>query len=988
MLTASRRKPSKTRLAKRAKLNRFASSKKTNAKENDTWATPIETAEDQASSEFSYFGPPATFDDLQDHFEDYGAHSTAKNREYNSPKQKAGALWFAPLPGEQPLYGNRRRSDTEKAEMRVVRAVIKKILAREARFRPPDQQLDDPKKTRKRIRDLKKLTLAELEAHAENQALRYAVYEDAFEQPPDSLAVDEEPVTDSTSEEANAWVLKPRHLTKITKQMKFKTPAAKEKITAQKSTFDATTTELSSKLLELLRMIMKTEILSAEDCEALNESGTRFFGSWVVQPIELTPKLHALRWLVESQPFALFSLFIKKAIALWLVELESKIELADQTPAAGNSPKPYAEIRKRANELKTLVGTAPIEPVRGISNPNVVNAILSTTNTILATAAVTSALRPKASQWMQTLAQRGWGFWPEVKDVKPEKAAPENRTTDASDSSPHPEPIKLTGAAKTARADDVTIESSYAAFKRALRTKNQTETTAATAAVRGRTAPKQRYRPETDPWLVEYGGETRSIAWWSGNEEELPAQDDEDENKDEDEDEDLLDLDEENEFDVAVASAAGDTREERQWKTQEALRAFEERCVALQTGIDLPAAPKKRRSEWEPQSLPIVLNDFKEYYIRGFIDEDTDQPPKKPLSGEERKLINLRQRLPVLRSGIKNRQLGDHTNHPDWLRGIIFCLQNRTCWGLDEFAKLLNQKWTWFLRQLKEDRAWWRRAIQTESRWRVYIKKTAYGRSWMFNPAKKEKVQSFLRKIETLHALCQITFQRVQEWNQANAFDIVPLVKRWIELLLKVTCALEKNLKTLLIATMAENEGTYMRSVLATPFAETYIYVFTALVFDIEHAMWLEGLLDGREWDDDEPVLLNPPPFGEDSVTIKASWFIHDLASYVEETMRSVINDESETHYERSDVLRYFALWLLNEYCFDKKVKSDAKAKARVARKVAKAKAARKAAALAAKAAKTPACQKTARLKMEKEAAPQKGAAKSVKQRKTGEVKN
>ena len=117
---------------------------------------------------------------------------------------------------------------------------------------------------------------------------------------------------------------------------------------------------------------------------------------------------------------------------------------------------------------------------------------------------------------------------------------------------------------------------------------------------------------------------------------------------------------------------------------------------------------------------------------------------------------------------------------------------------------------------------------------------------------------------------------------------------------------------------------------------------------------------------------------GDETATVNASWFIYDLADYVEETMRSVTIEEPEAHYERNDVLRYFVLWLLNEYCFDKKVRSDIKAKARIARKLAKAKAARKAAALAAKIAKAPVRRKAAKLKTEKEEAPQNSAANST----------
>ena len=61
--------------------------------------------------------------------------------------------------------------------------------------------------------------------------------------------------------------------------MKFKTPTAKEKITAQRNSFQAITAELSSKLIELLKTLVEAKILSVEDYAILNENGARIFGS-------------------------------------------------------------------------------------------------------------------------------------------------------------------------------------------------------------------------------------------------------------------------------------------------------------------------------------------------------------------------------------------------------------------------------------------------------------------------------------------------------------------------------------------------------------------------------------------------------------------------------------------------------------------------------------------------------------------------------------
>ena len=88
--------------------------------------------------------------------------------------------------------------------MRAVRAAVKKVLAMKARFKSPDHTVDTPNETRKKIRDLKKLTLAELKDCAEMEALRYAVFEDSQGRPPDSPEVFEEPIIDSTEDETNA----------------------------------------------------------------------------------------------------------------------------------------------------------------------------------------------------------------------------------------------------------------------------------------------------------------------------------------------------------------------------------------------------------------------------------------------------------------------------------------------------------------------------------------------------------------------------------------------------------------------------------------------------------------------------------------------------------------------------------------------------------------------------------------------------------------
>ena len=228
----------------------------------------------------------------------------------------------------------------------------------------------------------------------------------------------------------------------------------------------------------------------------------------MVRPTELTPKLRALKWLVESQPFALFSVFIKRALVLWLADVKSQIKLANSQNYALPSPNPYAELKKHTDELKTLLDTAPTQPIQGLSNPSVISAVLTTVDTILTADDVATRLKNKPSQWMKTIIQRGWGFWPETEEVNTE-----NITTEASANADHSAPVELASTSKAARADDVTIESSYAAFKRAVHAKSKTKSTTDAFDTRGRTKPKRRYRPETDPWLVEYGGETRSIAW-------------------------------------------------------------------------------------------------------------------------------------------------------------------------------------------------------------------------------------------------------------------------------------------------------------------------------------------------------------------------------------------------------------------------------------------------------------------------------------------